>query len=114
MNGFGYWVVCGNYEGNLEAIVEVLNGWLWYSYLYGGPDETFIVDDGRITRSCDLDGGALSGKWQRGNKFGGAKHDYAVYDARHYRVRVGLLRKYDKTHRPLGWPGTANHSDLRQ
>jgi hypothetical protein len=53
--GYGYWVVCGNYEGNLEAIVEVLNGWEWYGCPY--PEAVyFVVHDGRITPNYDDEG----------------------------------------------------------
>jgi hypothetical protein len=46
---YGHWVVCGNYEGRLEAIVEVLNGWWWQSCRL----DNFVVHDGRIKSSCE-------------------------------------------------------------
>jgi hypothetical protein len=51
----GTWIVCGNYEsGDLEAIAEVLNGWEWFVDPFG-PKEYFVVHDGRIRPSCDVD-----------------------------------------------------------
>jgi hypothetical protein len=39
-------IVCGNYEGDLEAIAEVLNGFIFDQD--NDPDQRFVVHDGRI------------------------------------------------------------------
>lgn len=44
-------IVCGNYEGNLEAIAEVLNGWEWHESDFG-PEQNFVVHDGSIKSDC--------------------------------------------------------------
>jgi hypothetical protein len=43
---YGSLIVCGNYEGDLEAIAEALNGFVFDQD--DDPDERFIVLDGRI------------------------------------------------------------------
>ena len=110
---YGALIVCGDYEGNLNAIAKVLNR---FEYDQGDERLRFVVHDGRIEpnnfgnetmsafplrvwliskdgrripgdEQCDHEDGGWDIRRLRGGKFGGAEQDNcAIADARHFGV----------------------------
>jgi hypothetical protein len=117
-------IVCGNYEGDLEAIAEVLNGFIFDQD--HDPDQRFVVHDGRIQPDrFDIEG--VSAAFPRTND-----DDYEeVSLAELSRTIAPLLKRryfgvgFDRALHaqvyparnpchPFGWPGATTKAGIRE